>query len=382
MKKPAVICPGQIDRISDAIEEDISAGTYDGLAYAILLNGETVAERYHGFADLEAQRALAPGDVFAIMSFTKAITALAIFRAIERGDLSLTTRIADVIPEFGANGKQRITVVQLLNHTGGMPFTLPGLTEEHQGDLRKTVDLACGIAPVNTPGEVVSYSAQVSYDVLGVVAERVDRKDRRFRDIVSEDIFGPLGMTSSSVGLRSDLRNRRVPVVPRNPTPMNLGLSERDRRIGEDTELPGGGGFSSLADMIRFLKMLAGQGTLDGHSIVSPAALDLATVNHTGERPNNTLAAQREMRGWPVYPAYLGLGFFLRGSGLFPTPFGHFASPSTFGSIGAGSMVFWHDPDRMLSAVFMSSGLMDQVESHLRFQRLSDMVHSALRPHS
>ncbi|MCC4246055.1 serine hydrolase domain-containing protein [Stappia indica] len=370
---------GRLDVLSRAVEADIARQAYDGMAIGILHEGRVVMRRHFGFAEREADRSLGEGDVFSVMSFTKVMTALAIFRALERGDLSLGTRIAEVIPEFAAAGKQRVTVAQLLSHTGGMPFTLPGLTEEIEGNLRRTVELACRIAPVNRPGEVVSYSAQVSYDVLGVVAERVDPAGRRFGRIIEEDIFAPLGMTDSAIGMPERLRPRWVPVVARNPTEMNLRLAARDRRITAETELPGGGGFSTLADMLRFAAMLASGGALEGASIVSPASLALATANHTGELPNNTLAAQREMRGWEPFPAWLGLGFFLRGTGLFPTPFGHLASPRTFGSIGAGSMVMWVDPERSLSAVLLSSGLMDQVDSHLRFQRLSDIIHSALR---
>ncbi|MBW8638707.1 beta-lactamase family protein [Hoeflea sp. WL0058] len=370
----------QLDALGAAIQRDIDAALYDGMAVGIRSGGETVYQQSFGFADRRTGRKLDGDDVFAILSFTKVFTALGIFQAIERGDLSLTTRVADVLPGFGANGKQNITIAQLMSHTGGMPFTLPGLTPEMQGDLRMTVDLACQIAPVNPPGEVVSYSAQVSYDVLGGVIEALDSHGRHYREIIADQIFRPLNMSHSAIGAHPDIASRRVPIVARNETPMNLALMARDAAMTETSELPGGGGYASLDDMLNFVAMLEAGGVLDSRYVVSPAALELARSNHTGLRPNNTLAAQREMRGLEPYPAYLGLGFFLRGEGLFPMPFGQFASAETYGSIGAGSMVFWCDPNRNLSAVFLSSGLMDQVDSHLRYQRLSDMVHAALEP--
>lgn len=370
----------QLERLGASITRDIDDALYDGMAVGIRVAGRTVFQASYGFADRRSGRRLGASDVFAVLSFTKAFTALGIFQAIERGALSLGTRVAEILPGFGTNGKQKVTIAQLLAHTGGMPFTLPGLSAELQGNLRATVELACQIAPVNPPGEVVSYSAQVSYDVLGRVIEVLDPQGRPYRQIIAEDIFQPLGMANSAIGAAPGLASLRVPIVARNETPMNLGLMARDAAMTEASELPGGGGYASLDDMLRFVAMLEAGGTLDGTHVVSPAALALATTNHTGLRPNNTLAAQREMRGLAPYPAYLGLGFFLRGEGLFPMPFGHLASAATFGCIGAGSMVFWCDPKRRLSAVFLSSGLMDQVDSHLRFQRLSDMVHAALSP--
>ena len=83
------------------------------------------------------------------------------------------------------------------------------------------------------------------------------------------------------------------------------------------------------------------------------------------------------MRGWPSFPANLGLGFFLRGEGTFPTPFGLLASPSTFGGFGAGSNAFWIDPVTDITYAFLSSGLMEDSYSVERHMRLSDMVHAA-----
>ena len=53
--------------------------------------------------------------------------------------------------------------------------------------------------------------------------------------------------------------------------------------------------------------------------------------------------------GWRPVTAFNGLGFYLRGEGLSPTPFGHLASPRTFGGVGAGSTLFWVDPARDIS---------------------------------
>ena len=370
--------PARLERICQHVGSEIARAAYDGMALSVTIGGEPVLDEVFGFANRAAAVPLDKSHVFSVMSLTKPMTALAIFQAMERGAVSLTTRVCEVIPEFAQNGKQRVTIGQLLSHTGGMPFTLPGLQPEDEGDLDATVAAACRIAPVNRPGDVVSYSAQVSYDVLGGVIQKLDPAGRRYGDIIAEDIMRPLGMSDSAIGIRADLAGRRVPVVARNETEMNLRLADRDRRLGADAQLPGGGAFSTLADMRRFGLMLANRGRLGDAIIVSPASLALATRNHTGDRPNNTLSAQMELRGWEPFPANLGLGFFVRGHGIHPAPFGQLSSPETFGGIGAGSIVMWIDPVRDVTAVMLSSGLMDQVDSHLRFQRLSDMIQGAL----
>jgi CubicO group peptidase (beta-lactamase class C family) len=106
--------------------------------------------------------------------------------------------------------------------------------------------------------------------------------------------------------------------------------------------------------------------------------LDLATRNHTGAMPNDIWDYAVEARGWPVFPAYLGLGFFLRGKGFHPTPFGSLASPRTFGGVGAGSTTFFIDPERELSFAFLSTGLMEETRSTERHQRIADLVLAAI----
>jgi CubicO group peptidase (beta-lactamase class C family) len=125
--------------------------------------------------------------------------------------------------------------------------------------------------------------------------------------------------------------------------------------------------------------MHAEGGVLDGKRILSPAMLDLATRNHTGLKPNEMLAYTVASRGWVPFPAWLGLGFFLRGEGLHPHPFGSLASPRTFGGLGAGSSMFWVDPARELACVFLSAGLVtDESRNIDRLQRLSDLAFAAL----
>jgi CubicO group peptidase (beta-lactamase class C family) len=94
--------------------------------------------------------------------------------------------------------------------------------------------------------------------------------------------------------------------------------------------------------------------------------------------PNDIWDYAVEERGWPVFPAYLGLGFFLRGEGVHPTPFGSLASARTFGGVGAGSTSFHVDPEKDLSYAFLSTGLLEETRSTERHQRISNLVHAAM----
>jgi len=86
----------------------------------------------------------------------------------------------------------------------------------------------------------------------------------------------------------------------------------------------------------------------------------------------------REARGWDDFPGYIGLGFFVRGEGIFPIYFGQTASPRTFGGLGAGSTMFWVDPKRDRVFVCLTAGLLEESRDLDRMQRLSDLVLSSV----
>jgi CubicO group peptidase (beta-lactamase class C family) len=303
-------------------------------------------------------------------------------RLIEQGRIALTTRIAEVIPAFGANGKQRITLHHVLTHTSGMPLGWPpGITFATQSDLDANMAAIYGMAPVSVPGEVVSYSAAIGYAILGDLIRKLDPQGRSYRQIMNEDLLAPLGMADSVVGARPEHAARRVPVVVSDESPNVFGTKQlvgMNEIVHETAEIPGSGGWASGPDMLRFAEMLRQGGALDGARILSPAMIDLATTIHTGDRPNSLYTIMREENFLDASPANLGLGFTIRGEGVHLTPFGTLASPGTFGALGIGSMVYWVDPARELSAVMLTAGLLGQYNNYTRFQRWSDMVIAAL----
>jgi CubicO group peptidase (beta-lactamase class C family) len=210
---------------------------------------------------------------------------------------------------------------------------------------------------------------------------RVDGGTRAFRTIMDEEIFAPLGMGDTALGLPDELRERLCPVVVRDRSEglldpgMLEGISEA---LTPESEFPAGGYVTTLADFARFAEMIRGGGILDGARVLSPAMLKLASRNQTGMLPNDIWNYAVELRDWPVFPAYLGLGFFLRGEGTHPTPFGSLASPNTLGGIGAGSTTFHIDPERDLFVAFLSTGLLEETRSTERHQRIADLVHAAV----
>jgi CubicO group peptidase (beta-lactamase class C family) len=373
--------PKRLDRLTTAIKGDIAQEQYDGAVVIVARGGQVALHEALGFAERAGRRATRTDDVFCLFSVTKTLTSATVLQRIDRGELALTTRVADVIPEFGCKGKQRVTVAQLLTHTGGMSAGVPPTPFDMLGNLEAMVAAICQQGPESLPGQGVSYSPITAHAILAEIVRRLDGGTRPFREILATEVLKPLGMRETSLGLRKDLAVRRVPVVVRDRSeglfPPEM-LEAFNVLLTEEAEIPAGGAVSTAADIFRWAETLRRGGELDGARVLSPAIIQLATTNHTGLKPNNLWNYARELRGWDEFPAFLGLSFFLRGTGIFPTYFGTMASPGTFGGIGAGSTLFWVDPERDLTFVCLTAGLLEESRSLERFQRLSDLVLAAV----
>jgi CubicO group peptidase (beta-lactamase class C family) len=372
----------RLGHLGNVINRDIDARRYDGAVLAVARGGKPVLTEAFGYAHRDSERRMKKDDVFVSFSIAKQLTHTLVLNRVERGELALTQRVADVIPEFANRGKENITLFHVLTHTAGLTLKLPMMDPMQVGNLEAVVQAACMSAVESVPGERVYYSGIIGTAILAEVLRRVDGGKRAYRDILAQDLFAPLGMKDSALGARADLASRLCPVVARDRLP-GLSFAEEYEMFGAmvtaEAEIPALGCVLTAPDLTRFANMLRGGGAFDGERILSPAMVDLATRNHTGQMPNDTWSFASGVRGWKPFPAYLGLGFYLRGDVVAPNFLGTLTSPRSYGGAGAGSTMFWVDPERDLTCVFLSSGLITcELRNIDRLQRISDLVVSAL----
>lgn len=374
-------------RVQHRVGQDIEAGRCDGAALIVARHGQVVLDLCAGHADREAGRALTHDAVFHLMSMSKSLTAAVALKLIEDGVFRLTTPIAEVIAEFGKAGKEGINVFHLLTQTGGLPIDTPGVTPEVMADLEQYAAWTFERPASCRPGEQVAYSVLVAHSVLGLFMQRAS--GRPFLELMEQELFRPLGMRDTAFGPRADLMARRCPLAPaayltqpQYAHAAAVTAAHVARITGYSTcpgsVAPGGGAFSTAADIHRFAEMLRRGGELDGARILSPAMLDLVARNHTGRLPNELYKWMFGGRNWVECPAYLALGFWGRGSTPTPGPFGDLNSARTFGGIGRGTTLFWVDPALDMTLVLLTTGLMDEADNFVRYQTLSDLVVSSV----
>jgi len=372
----------RLTRVIRAIDADIERERYDGAAICVMRHGRAALFEHRGFAERASRRRLDPSDVFVSMSIGKQFTNVVVLNRIERGDLRLQMPVCELIPEFTIRGKERIQLHHLLSHTSGLMSAVPMLPPEQLANIEAFTAFAARSPLEALPGERVNYSIVAAHSVMAEMVRRVDGGARSFTRILAEDLFEPLGMKSTCLGARPDLLPRVCPVVARFTDP---GLFEAQEIEGmamllhmDGAELPAGGYLTTLGDVARFAEMLRRGGELDGVRILSPAIVDYAARNHTGSKPNEILNYTVGTRGWSTFPASIGLGFFTRGEGIIPGPFGNLNTARTFGGWGAGSTAFWIDPHYDVTFAFLSTGLMEDSRHIERVSRLSDMVLAAI----
>lgn len=363
-----------------SIEKDIENGISDGSVVLVARGGRIVLHEAIGYSDKRNGRKAQIDDVLPIMSLTKQLTAATLFRFVDRGQVALTTRIAEIIPEFGQKGKERVTIREALSHQAGLPMQHP--LEDWRDGNEAYVAKICQLPLEPAPDGVANYHAGAAHAVLGEVMRRLDEKKRPLHQIMADELFQPTGMSDTALSLkgRADLVKRLAPITMRDDSPDALPPRDIEQiaEICADVEFLAGGAFSTAYDQFRFAEMLRLGGTLDGVRVLSPAIIRAATTIQTGNKLHGLFMGAAERDHTDAFPANIGLSIYVRGEGIFVTNMGTLSSPRTFAGSGFGGQLFCVDPERDITFVHLVCGYPQLYNARKRSQRLSDLVMSSV----
>jgi uncharacterized protein YbbC (DUF1343 family)/CubicO group peptidase (beta-lactamase class C family) len=177
--------------VDAVIQNAISDGSIPGAVLIIGHDGAVIYRKAYGERALEPRReAMTLDTVFDLASLTKVIvTTTAVMQLVESGKVRLNDPVAKYLPEFAANGKDDITVRQLLTHYSGLE---PDLDLKSVWEGKATAyGMAFAEVPVDPPGSRFSYS-DVNFIVLGALVERVSGES--LDEYAERHIFAPLKM--------------------------------------------------------------------------------------------------------------------------------------------------------------------------------------------
>lgn len=359
--------PRPLQRMCALIERHIAEGHHPGAQVAVARHGSLALFRSFGTARVEDGRATDGRSLFLMYSNTKVVTAAAVWMLVEEGALRFSDTIAQHVPEFAANGKGGITVLQLLTHQGGFPSAVvPEACWEDHGLLRRTV---CDFTLEWTPGSKVQYHPASAHWTAAVLIEALTGQD--FRAFIRERVIVPLGLHDEIfVGLPASEQDRAAGIYdPPEEGRFTARLPE-NTAAGRAAGIPGGGGYGSARGMAAFYQMLGAGGVLGGVRVLSPRMIEFVTRNFTAERVDEAMGL----------PMCRGIGPHSRGEYPVARGLGTIAHPRTFGHGGVGSSYCWADPTSGVSFAFFSNCRQTEEFHNRRMDQISSLAHAAILP--
>ncbi len=241
------------DAVTDALAAHRAAIGAPGLSAAVTIDGALVWAGAVGWSDLETQKPLTVTKQFRIGSTSKALTATALARLVDRGVIGLDQPLREIMDPLPNKAWAEITPRQLASHMAGLPHygenTDPDMMQaaalrRHYPDLKSALTVFDEAELLSEPGTAFFYS---SFGTVLLGAAMADAAGMSYRELMQQEVFGPAGI-------------ERTIVAPKKPGP-DSALATFYYRDGEryrpwrpvdlSHRLPGGGWASTPSDTAR-----------------------------------------------------------------------------------------------------------------------------------
>jgi len=244
-------------------ESQAAGGRFDG-AVLLARNGRVLFQHAYGLADRAARKPDTVDTQYRFGSMGKMFTAVAIMQLVEAGKIDPAAPIGTYLPGYGNQDiATKVTVANLLSHTGGTGDIFGPDFMSHRAQLREPADYVAlyqNRAPLFAPGSRTAYS-NYGFMLLGRIVETVS--GMRYDDYVAQHIWGPAGMRSTG-------NQPETAVLPRRAVAY---FGPPGQLVRADDTLPyrgtpAGGGYSTVGDFSRFADALV------AGKLMKPATLD------------------------------------------------------------------------------------------------------------
>ena len=361
MPESAGMDPQALQRVEALFHEQIVQGVHPGAGLAVYRHGSLVLDLCGGASDARSGNPVTADTMFVLYSCTKPLTAACLHLLWERGQVAWDDRVADHWPGFARNGKDSVTVRQVLTHTAGFPDTPAELSWDRWHDWDFVVETMEDLIPLYQPGKIIAYHPRNFGWIIGELVRRID--GRPIGQFLREEITDPLGMADTYLGLPVSLEHRVSRVHAMDDCDRPSMPSTYNRPGVHQAVQPAGGGIAAARDLARFYAMMVAGGALNGARILETdtvaevTGLQVEGMDHTGG-----LHVQRS----------LGLSLADRRMGARDQ-----LTASSFGHAGAGTSIGWADPDLGLAVAYITNGFRAENSNTERLSAISQAVRDA-----
>jgi CubicO group peptidase (beta-lactamase class C family) len=337
-------------RIDAIVAEGLAQKRMPGCVVCIGRQGKIVLLKAYGHKQVQpAERPMTTDTVFDMASITKPVaTATSIMLLIERDQLRLSDRVSTHLPDFAVEGKEPITVFDLMTHQSGL---LPdNALADYDDGAEQALAKICALKLRAPTGTKFIYS-DVNYILLGELVRRISGQS--VHEFSREHVFQPLGMNETCYLPREELRARVAPTQERDGHWMQGQV--HDPRAFKLGGVAGHAGlFSTAEDLAIYAQMMIGGGQYDGVRVLSPQSV--ATMTRAYRVPGARPAEPDET---PL-ARLSGDKVLLRGLGWdkrtgYSINRGELLTESAFGHGGFTGTVLWIDPELDLFVIFLSN---------------------------
>ena len=358
--------PEKVQALFERAEREVKSGLLPATQVAIARNGKIGAMQTFGKAVQGGTEKPATDDTrFVIMSSTKAFTSASAWILMQEGQLRPEDRVVEYIPEFGTNGKDVVTVEQLLIHTSAIPYAPHWQKEwaDHDKRLNRFTQWKLD----HTPGEKFVYHVSANFWPVAAIIERLS--GQRLSEFVRTRIAEPLGQPDLRFGLppsgNADVADvewvgaaptaeeyEKIGVKGFNATTNAInedGVLELNETVTREAGSPSAGCITTAGDIALFYQALLNDGRAhDGTPVWQPDMLKEARRVRTGELRDPFLG-HRANRALGIAVAGGDGKANMRG-------FGRTNSAESFGHPGFGGQSGWADPATGISFGFLTNG--------------------------
>jgi CubicO group peptidase (beta-lactamase class C family) len=336
---------GGLDAVDAVVRDAVAARAFPGGVLAIGRRGALAHLRAFGKLSYDAAAApVAPDTIYDLASLTKVIvTTTVAMQLVDEGRLDLEAPVSRFLPRFTGGGKEKVTLRQLLTHSGGLVWWAP-LYKDTKGKaayLERVVEMDLAYEP----GTKAVYS-DLGLILLGDVVEQLGGK--ALADLARERVTGPLAMADTLYQPPAGLQAR---IAPTENDPWRgrvlRGEVHDENAFALGGVAPHAGLFGTGPDLARFATMLLDEGRGPARRLVSRATVELFT-----ERAGVPLASRA--LGWDTPANETGVRSSTPGDPGY-TAAGSLLSPRSFGHTGFTGTSMWMDPERELYVILLTN---------------------------
>ena len=354
----------KVDELFKRAEREVNEGLLPSCQIAIARNGKIGAMKAFGHAiQGGTDKPATIETLYCVFSCTKAIVSSAIWILIGEGKLDIKERAADIVPEFATNGKDAITVEQILLHVGGFP-NAPYAQREWL-DRNKRLERFKSWRLEFPVGDRFVYHPTSGFWVLAEIIER--RSGQDFRQFVRDRIAIPLDLSELRLGIPpnehgriadlvyvgqalspEELKKLGLPPMPETEVTESLITGFNDPIVRE-SGVPGGGAITTAGDLALFYQgLLHNPPVANSRQIWKPEVLKEALRVRSGNYFDPIFK----------YKCNRALGVVVAGDDGMSNyrGFGKTNSANAFGHGGAGGQIGWADPATGISLGYCTNG--------------------------